>query len=241
MAHGYRALKIDLGFTPRPVWDSLDAALEAEHAKLEAIQHAAGPGVRVMVDAGQGFAAQPWNAKTALQVAGHLDDLGLAFFEEPCSYFDLEGYAEVRAALDTPVAGGESLATRFEWERFLDAECVDIAQPDAAWCGGIGECQTIVRMASARHIPVSLHCYGLGVSVAANLHVALANANVEFLEFPVRGRSLGDDLFIEPIVVQDGHALPPTAPGLGVELRPATIERFPYVPDTSFQPLFQVY
>ena len=85
-----------------------------------------------------------------------------------------------------------------------------------------------------------MHCYGLGVAVAANLHVALANSNVIFLEYPARETSLRNELFQEPLRFENGYVFPPTAPGLGVELRSETINKYPFVPNTGWMEVFSI-
>ena len=237
---GYNAVKFDLGYYPRQDYGSLEGFLEDERRKLETVRREVGHGVDLMIDAGQGFSASPWPAKKAIRIARALDEFNLAFFEEPCGYTNLEGYAEVRRSVQTPIAGGESLTTIHEWRPFLDTGCVDIAQPDASVVGGISECHRVITMAASAHIPVAMHCYGLGVAVAANLHVALANSNVIFLEYPARETSLRNELFQEPLRVEKGYVYPPSAPGLGVELLPETIDRYPFVPSTGWQEMFSI-
>ena len=237
---GHKAVKFDLGYYPRQDYTSLESFIEDERHKLRALRREVGHDVDLMIDAGQGFDASPWPAKKAIRIARSLDEFNLAFFEEPCDYADLEGYAEVRRGVQTPIAGGESLTTIHEWRRFLDAGCVDIPQPDASVVGGISECHRAVTMAASHHLPVAMHCYGLGVAVAANLHVALANSNVVFLEFPARETSLRNELYHEPPRFENGYVHLPTAPGLGVELLPETIARYPFVPETGWQEMFSI-
>jgi L-alanine-DL-glutamate epimerase-like enolase superfamily enzyme len=53
------------------------------------------------------------------------------------------------------------------------------------------------------------------------------------LERPVMGNPLETEMLVEPLRVQDGYVLPPTAPGLGVQLTEEIKARYPYQPGSG--------
>ncbi len=66
---------------------------------------------------------------------GAIEELDIAWFEEPVPPEDLDGYREVKAALTIPVAGGEAEFTRWGYARLIAERLVDILQPDICAAG----------------------------------------------------------------------------------------------------------
>ena len=204
---------------------------EESIAVARAVRDAIRPETGLVLDAVQGCASRPWPVKSAVRVGQALGELpNILWFEEPCRAENVGGYAEVRRRVDLPISGVESYATRFEFAHLLDADGVDILQPDAAMVGGISEVQRIAAMAATRFHTVILHTWGTGVTVMANLHAALATPNIPMVEYCQISNPLREVLLAEPLTVEAGHVLPPPGPGLGVALTPAIEREFPFLP-----------
>jgi len=198
---------------------------------VQAVRAALRPETGLVLDAVQGCASHPWPVKSAVRVGKALQSLGnIRWFEEPCRAEDVAGYAEVRRRVDIPVSGVESYATRFEFATLLEKEAVDIVQPDAAMVGGISESQRVAAMAATRFTPVLPHIWGTGVSLMANLHLALSTPNVPMVEYCRIPNPLREALLAAPLRIEDGHVLPPTHPGLGVRLTLGIEREFPFRP-----------
>jgi D-arabinonate dehydratase/D-galactarolactone cycloisomerase len=222
-AAGFLASKIRAGV-------SADADYDKAALSLDAL----GPGVGLAVDAVQGSNPKPWSADEAIAVARRLEPLGLLWLEEPCAATDVEGYAAVRRAVDIPIAGAESCTTTFEFQRYLDADALDLAQPDAAHIGGILETRRAAVLAEAKGVPIAVHAWASGACLMANYHAAFASPNCQWLEYPTQPNPLVTALLAEPLTVEDGHVLAPTAPGLGVSLTPELEQQYPYKPDHHY-------
>jgi L-alanine-DL-glutamate epimerase-like enolase superfamily enzyme len=220
---GYRALKIRTGVSPTH-----------DRAKALAAKAGLGADVRLAVDAVQGSNPKPWSAAIAIEVGRGLEDLDLLWYEEPCAAWDVDGYAECRRALDIPIAGGESCTTLEEIARFLDADAVDVLQPDASWLGGLMPTLEAAAMAERAGVDVAVHTWGSGGSIMANYHAAFAMPNCRWLEYPTQPNPLITALMTDPLVVEDGLVRPPSAPGLGLTLRPGLEEAFPYRPEYRY-------
>ncbi|MBI3454339.1 MAG: mandelate racemase/muconate lactonizing enzyme family protein [Candidatus Rokubacteria bacterium] len=205
---------------------STDLALAVEKVRL--CRETLGPEVQLMVDAVMGSHPEPWSAKDAIQFARAIEPYGIAWLEEPCAAYDVEGYAAVRRATPIPVSGGETSYTVHEYRRFFDAGALDIVQPDACTSGGILECTRIAALAAAHGVRVAPHAWGSAATVLANLHWAFATPHVLIHEYPTWGFPLRDELLAEPLRIKDGVIAPPEAPGLGVELRREIRERYPW-------------
>jgi L-alanine-DL-glutamate epimerase-like enolase superfamily enzyme len=219
---GFKAIKFRIGHGPRK-----------DGQKAELARRVVGDDYTVMCDAVQGHNPNPWRAADAIAVADALAPYSLAWFEEPCAATDYDGYAAVRAKARMPIAGGESSVTIHEFRHFFDRRALDIAQPDAAHAGGMGEFLRIAHLADAHGVRVVPHAWGSGPAIMSNLHVAFANPACYMFEFPTIHNPLRLELLVEPLTMRDGVVDPPTAPGLGVELSDDLIERYPFEPGTE--------
>jgi galactonate dehydratase len=230
---GYTAIKTGTGYFAREPPRTLSALVDCEREKVGIIRKEFGNNIDLMIDHHAGFNRHQWSANTAIQVIQALDEYYLLWFEEPCAPGNVEEYAEVRKAVRTPISGGENATTLQEFRRFFLHQALDIAQPDAAWVGGIGECLKVVKAAEAHGVPVALHSAGSSVSLAANLHVAFACSNCFMLEYSVLDNRLKNALLMEPIEAHNGHISPPQSPGLGVQVTDTLRRKYSFVPGTG--------
>jgi len=209
---GFGAVKLKIG---------VDAQQDLE--SLAAIREAVGSGVDIMVDANQCYSVD-----LAIKVGRRLDQYDVLFLEEPISIDDVAGHKHLADALDTRVATGENLYTRWGFLPFIVDRAVDIVQPDASRCGGISEAHRIADLAAAFHSYSAPHTFSDAYSVVANLHVMAATANTIILELDHTYNPLMTDLVQESIRPREGLVDLPTGPGLGLTLDRDFVEDHPY-------------
>ena len=162
------------------------------------------------------------------------DDIGVRWYEEPVVPEDIGGYVELRSRLRTPIAGGENEHTLYGFRDLLGRHAVDIAQPDIGSCGGLTAARHITVLAQAHGIEVNPHVWGSAVAQAASLqwiaalpvthHSLYARAPV--LEYDRSSHPFRRDLVSPPLDLVDGMVPIPQGPGLGIEVRRETVERF---------------
>jgi L-alanine-DL-glutamate epimerase-like enolase superfamily enzyme len=70
----------------------------------------------------------------------------------------------------------------------------------------------------------------MGPSLAASWHLAAAVHSVDWLEHVQAASSIQNDLLLDAFTVRDGTVGLPSAPGLGVALPAALIEKHRFVP-----------
>ena len=191
VAQGFRAIKMRLGQT-----DPAD-----DVARVRAVREAVGPGVALMADANQGL-----NEAQAIRLGRQLEAFGLAWFEEPLPAWDLDGLARVAAALDTPVASGETEYTRYGFRRMIELRSADILMPDLQRVGGVSEFMRVGHMAEAHDIAVSSHLFP-----ETSFQVLGALSNASYLEY----MPWFSDLYNERLEFEDGRAVVPERPGWG--------------------------
>ena len=190
----------------------LGNGVAADLATVDAIRTAA-PGLRIAVDAHWAYPLTD-----ALVLAGELAGRGAWFLEAPLAPEDLAGHAELAARSTIPIAVGEALRNRYEFVQWLDARAVRIAQPDVARTG-ITELMAIAELCAARHVPVAPHhSVGLGVALAAGLHVSAAVEDLAAFEYQPTSTEVGARILKRPVPVQPSGFTLPSGPGLGVDV-----------------------
>jgi L-alanine-DL-glutamate epimerase-like enolase superfamily enzyme len=155
----------------------------------------------------------------AIEVGKLLADNKVRHFEEPCPYWELEWTAQVAAALDSPVAGGEQDNDLAQWRRMIAMHAVDIVQPDLCYIGGLTRALRVADMAAKVNRPCVPHSANLSMVTVFMLHMlgAIANAG-PYVEFSIEPTGWTDGLFDPPLKVTDGNVPIPAGPGWGVTI-----------------------
>jgi L-alanine-DL-glutamate epimerase-like enolase superfamily enzyme len=148
-----------------------------------------------------------------------LEEQGYFHFEEPCPFPELEQTAQVAAALDIPVAGGEQDISLSQFHRMISGQMVDIVQPDVGYIGGLSRARKVAVLAEAAGIPCTPHCANDSLLQVFTLHLAAAMpACTQYQEWSVEVTSWSQGVYHPMLRVVDGKVPAPTAPGWGVEL-----------------------
>ena len=219
MAKGFRALKIKLGF-----------GVADDVAVMKEIWGAA-KNQEVMIDTNHAY-----GVAEAIRLGRALEDMGwrLRWYEEPVVQEDLDGYAEVRRALATPIAGGENEYTLFGFKEVFTRRALDVAQPEICIAGGFTGCRHIVALAHAHGVQVNPHVWASAVGQAASLQliaaIPIANhalfANDILLEFDTSSHPFREHLTDAPLRQREGWVDIPQKPGLGIEVDRKIIEKY---------------
>lgn len=219
---GFTAVKLRGGY-PNPARDEQLMALA---------RNVVGDGIDVAIDAGQGYVPRPWSIKRAIEAVQRLAPYRPMWLEEPVRTDDVGGYAEVRAAADFPIAGGENVSGLVEARPLIDQKALDIVQADITHAGGIGETRRIADYAHAHGVAWAPHVFRSGVGFMAHLHLCTAQPNLMIFEYS-RQAALRDELVIEMPKFENGHLSLVDQPGLGVHLPDEVLERYRYRPGTE--------
>jgi D-galactarolactone cycloisomerase len=219
VAQGFGAYKVKLGF-----------GIEDDLAVMRAIRDVAAQH-EAMIDTNHAY-----GVAEAIRLGRSLEDMGwrLRWYEEPVAQEDLEGYAEVRRALATPIAGGENEYTAFGFREVFARRAVDVAQPDLCIAGGFTGCRHIVALAHAHGVQVNPHVWASAVGQAASLQfiasIPVANHALFpsdiLLEFDTSSHPFRELLTDAPLRQRDGWVDIPTKPGLGIEVDRKILEKY---------------
>jgi 2-dehydro-3-deoxyphosphogalactonate aldolase len=212
---GFTAVKLDpagpySAFDPRQ--PSLDA-LERCESFVAAIREAVGSRADILFGTHGQF-----TPAGAIRLAKRLEPYDPLWFEEPVPPENPKAMAQVAAATSIPVATGERLTSKYEFSRLLEAGAATIVQPNLGRVGGILEAKKIAGLAEAHYAQVAPHLYSGPVVGAANIQLATCSPNFLILEGILTWQGFTAEILKTPISWQEGYVIPPTAPGLGVEL-----------------------
>lgn len=190
-------------------------------ARMEAVRDGVGPDADIILEL-HSFTS----TAGALQTAELLKDLGILFMEEPTHYNSV--HAHHRAARKSPVAvaAGERLYTRWGFLSYLEAETMDMIQPDVGLAGGISEAWKIAHLAHAFDVGVQAHVCGSPLATAIALQFEAAIPNFEIHEHHTYAlKPCNRGLFLEDLQPQCGQFQVPTTPGMGMTLAPEAEEK----------------
>ena len=168
-------------------------------------------------------------AAGAIRLARRLEPYDPLWFEEPVPPDAPEEMAKVARATTIPIASGERLATKYEFGRLLRAGAAAIFQMDLGRVGGILEAKKIAAMAEVDHVQIAPHLYCGPIVGAANIQLATCSPNFLILESIETWGGFHATMLKKPIRWSEGYVIPPTEPGLGVELNEEYIKGFPYL------------
>ncbi|MFN8525304.1 MAG: mandelate racemase/muconate lactonizing enzyme family protein [Chloroflexota bacterium] len=219
LAEGNQACKID---PFRPLFPlPRDIPLkELKHAAkiFKAVRDAVGDELEI----GIGTHGQ-FSTSCAIRCARVFEEYMPSWFEEPVPPENVEEMARVARQTSIPIASGERLATKYEFSRLIEAQAAGIIQVDVGQCGGILEAKKIAAIAEAHYALIAPHMYVGPIAAAAAVQLGTCSPNFYIQEF--NSGALHNEIFTNPIKFENGFIVPPTGPGLGLELNEEVVRR----------------
>jgi galactonate dehydratase len=220
---GFTAVKMNGSGQVRPI--DTPAQTDAVVGRLAAVREVLGAERDVAVD----FHGRMSTAMSR-RLLPLLEPLHPLFVEEPVLPEYSRDLGALAAGTSVPLAVGERLYSRWDFRDVLRTG-IAVAQPDVSHAGGISEVRRIAALAEAHEVTMAPHCPLGPIALAASLQLAFAVPN-----FLIQEQSLGihynkdADLLdyvldTEPFRFVEGHAMPSTRPGLGVDVDEAAVRR----------------
>jgi D-galactarolactone cycloisomerase len=215
LALGYKAVKLRVGDTPK-----------RDLERIAAVREHYGADLAILTDANTGYTVA--DARAAMP---GMEELDVAWLEEPFPAHDYRSYSMAATFSSTPLAAGENHYTRFEFNRVIEDGDISILQPDLSKTGGITEALRIAAMASAYKLPVHPHSSMTGLNHAASIHFLAGIDNGGYFEGDVsKANKFRDELCSTPYTVdKDGKVWPIDKPGLGLEVDEAFLRKHPAI------------
>jgi len=223
---GWTAVKfdpiIDLMTPEIPVQASLEKLDNAE-AVVRNVREAVGNKCDILI----GTHGQT-TTSSAIRLAKRLEKYDPLWFEEPVPPENRDELARVARSTSIPVATGERLATKYEFRELLEKQAATILQMALGRVGGILEAKKIAGMAEAYYAQIAPHLYCGPIEAAAEIQIDTCSPNFLIQESIETFGGFHAEILKEPIQWEDGYIIPPTKPGLGVELNEEVAAKHPY-------------
>jgi galactonate dehydratase len=223
--HGFTAVKT----SPQPPESDVmpwGKVLREAGRKMEALRKALGDDIDIALDPH----AKIFEPVRALELSEVVRPYRPMFFEEPIRPENVQALARLHQKMAVPLATGEELYTKYDFQAILAAGAADILQPDLCLAGGLLEGKKIAAMAEASYVTVAPHNPLGPVATAVCVHFAASTPNFLILEYREPSPGPLRDMVVEPIKLKDGYLEIPNVPGFGIELNYGAIQKYPAKP-----------
>lgn len=181
---------------------------------------------KLMVDANQ-----VWDVDQAIEWTKPLAQFRPWWLEEPTSPDDILGHAKIAKAIaPIGVATGEHCQNRIVFKQLMQANAISFCQIDSCRLGGVNEVLAVMLMAAKFDIPVCPHAGGVGLCEYVQhlsmidyvcISGSMENRIIEYVDHL-------HEHFIDPVIIRDGHYMPPTLPGYSITMRAESLDQYEY-------------
>jgi mandelate racemase len=199
---GFTLMKLKIGY----------ASVEEDLAVVRAVLSTLGGQAELAVDYNQSL-----DVPEALRRCRRLDELPLAWIEEPTRHDDDAGHARIAREIRTPVMIGENWFGTHAMARSLAAGAADLVMPDLMKIGGVSGWLRAAALADAARLPMGSHLFQ---EMTAHLMTVTPTAlRLEVLD-------IAGPVLAAPLQVVDGWARPSAEPGSGLHWDAQAVARW---------------
>jgi mandelate racemase len=199
---GFSAMKLRLG----------NAHLKDDLAALNAVRDGVGADIDLMVDFNQAL-----GLGGAIRRCHELDEKGIYWFEEPISYDNVRGYAQLAQQVRTPLQMGENYYGSRDLFTFLSAGAVHYAMADLMRIGGVTGWVRAAGLAGAAGVQFSNHLYP-----EISAHLMRVTPSAHWLEWV----DWANPILADPLEPRNGEVVAPDRPGSGVDWNEDGVRRY---------------
>ena len=221
-AEGIKTIKIKIGVDPK-----------RDIEIVRVIRNAVGDEMELCVDANEGYST-PGEAISTVKAMGKYR---LKYVEQPV--MGIERIAEVARAIDPPVMADESAWNAHDVIQISERRAAQIVSIYTTKPGGLYKAMEVAAVCRAAGIICNVNgSVETGVGNLANIHLAAAapaatlscvvpvSTPAEWQTGQVGGIYYLDDLITAPMKLVNGTIEVPTAPGMGIDVDLAKIEKY---------------
>ncbi len=199
-------------------------ALQWTVEAFAALREALGPEVEICVDF-----HQRTTPTYAIQLARALEPMRPFFIEDPLRAENASEFAYLRQHIAAPIATGEQLASKWDWQVLIERDLIDYCRIDLCICGGLTEAKKVAGWCETHYIEQAPHNPLGPVSTAACLHFDLSTPLFAVQELVWRPDII-PDIVQTDMRLEGGKLYSGGTPGLGVELNEEAALANPFQP-----------
>jgi L-alanine-DL-glutamate epimerase-like enolase superfamily enzyme len=213
---GFKSAKIKVG----------GGGIQADHDRVAAVRAAVGSSMKLRMDANCLY-----DADTSLELCKLVKKYDMQLFEQPAPKEDFEGLAKVRRLGGIAVMADESVSDHASLMAVIKAGAADYVKFGIKQAGGILRAQRMIATAQAAGLPCVIgHGFGLDPSTLAECMLSATSRNVLAGLECVGPLKVVDTVTTTRLDISSGSLQLPDAPGLGLSLDAAKLEKYRYQP-----------
>jgi L-rhamnonate dehydratase len=207
VTEGNRCLKV-LVATAKEGW-------RGDVERVRRVRAAVDDGVELAIDANEGF-----ELGQAMALCRALEDLGLAWFEDPLRNNDPRDLAQLRRHTGIPVAAGQMDGHSARFRQLLEHDAIDVFMPNVLFNGGVSETRRVAYLAQIYNRPL----IDAGGGAVYDLHHIAGFANGRYVECHFGVESVDRVLYKDAPTAVNGIIRVPDRPGFGLEFDPDVLK-----------------
>ena len=142
---------------------------------------------------------------------------GTYWIEEPTRADDFAGHARIREKSGVPLQLGENWWGTRDMTKSLEVRASDYGMADVMRIGGVTGWLKAAALAEAAGMPLSSHLF-----VEVSAHLLAVTPTAHFLEY----LDVASPILAAPLRVEEGQALVPSRPGIGLEWDEDAVGRY---------------
>lgn len=210
---GFKTIKLKIDSVNEP---------DLDVARVREVREAVGPGMTIRLD-GNGVYTVP----QAVKLCRKIEDFDIESLEQPVQAHNIKGMAEIRNAVGIPIMADESVETIHDAMAVIEHRAADIIKLKISKCGGLGPSRRIADLCQAADIPVTVgNGFNSSLLATAELQLACSMAAIEPAGEFIGPDKLEDDIVDVPMTIEDGDAILPNGPGIGVTMNLEKLEKY---------------
>jgi L-fuconate dehydratase len=176
-------------------------------------------------------ANQRWEVAEAISNMQVLAACNPWWIEEPTSPDDVLGHATIaRAIAPIQIATGEHVQNRIIFKQLMQLGAISFCQIDTCRLGGVNEALAVILLAAKFGIPICPHAGGVGLCEYMQ-HLSIFDYIAVSASHEKSVLEYVDHLhehFLAPVVIRNGHYMPPQAAGFSITLKPEVFSQFTF-------------
>lgn len=178
-------------------------------ARIRHVRKALGDDVILSIDANESLGVEE-----ATQLCRLVEDLEIAWFEDPCRRNDPRDLAMLRKRTTIPISSGQMDGTAHRFRELIEHNAIDILMPNSLYNGGVSETRRVAYLAQIYNRPLS----DAGGGGIFSVHHVAGFRNGTLAECHLGTDQVERQVFVNAPEPENGTIHVPRLPGFGVEL-----------------------